>query len=180
MNQKTLVRLDAAAAALLVLWAGMVLAFAFLVAPLLFALLPSRDLAGLVAGRSVARLDVAAWMAFLGAMALVQVPRWAKEIRDGETVGPLRLWGAAAVLALLMCFTSSFIVTPRLHTLRARMAGAVETLPPDHPDRAAYRKAHSISRQLMGLRLLLALALAGGCAALPRTGARPPEEAASH
>lgn len=180
MSQKTFVRLDAAAAALLILWIGMVAAFAFLVAPLLFALLPSRDLAGLVAGRSVARLDVAAWVAFLGAMALVQVPRWAKEVRDPEAVGPLRLWGAAAVLALLMCFTSSFIVTPRLHTLRERMGGTVESLAPDHPDRAAYRKAHSISRQLMGLRLLLALALAGGCAVLPRTAGRPPEEPASH
>ena len=49
------------------------------------------------------------------------------------------------------------------------MGGAVETLAPDHPDRAAYRKAHSISRQLMGLRLLIALALAAGTAVLPRS-----------
>lgn len=173
MNQKTLVRMDAAAAALLLLWAGMVLAFAFLIAPLLFGLLPSRDLAGLVAGQSVARLDLAAWVAFLCAMGLVQVPRWAAEIRDAEALGPMRLWGAAAVLALLMCFTSSFIVTPRLQTLRARMGGNVESLAPDHPDRAAYRKAHGISRQLMGLRLLLGLALAVGTAALPRSAAGP-------
>ena len=73
-------------------------------------------------------------------------------------LGPLRLWGAAAVLALLMCFTSAFIITPKLRAIRARMDGPVETFAPDHPDRAAYRKAHGISRQLMGLRLLLALA----------------------
>jgi hypothetical protein len=83
-------------------------------------------------------------------------------------VGPLRLWGAAALLALLMCFTSSFIVSPRLRDLRVRMGNAVETFAPDHPDRAAFRRAHGISRQLMGLRVLLALGLAAGVAVLPR------------
>ena len=66
-----------------------------------------------------------------------------------------------------MCFTSAFIVSPRLHTLRDRM-GSVEAVAKDQPDRIAYAKAHGISRQLMGLRLLLALALAASVAALPR------------
>jgi len=160
--------LDTAAAALLLLWAGMVAGFAFLTAPLLFSVLPSRDLAGLVAGQVVARLDLGAWIGFGAALLLVLGARWAKEIRDRDAVGPIRLWGAAALLALLMCFTSSFIVTPRLRELRARMGGSVEAVAPDHPDRAAYRRAHGISRQLMGLRVLLALALAAGVAALPR------------
>jgi hypothetical protein len=168
MSPRILARTDAAAAVLLLLWAGMVAGFAFLTAPLLFSLLPSRDLAGLVAGRVVARLDLGAWIGFGAALALVLGTRWAKEIRDREVVGPLRLWGAAALLALLMCFTSSFIVSPRLRDLRVRMGNAVETFAPDHPDRAAFRRAHGISRQLMGLRVLLALGLAAGVAVLPR------------
>ncbi len=162
-------RADAAAAVLLLLWAGMVLGFVLLAAPALFSVLPSRDLAGAVAGRVVARLDLAAWIGFGAAILLVQGGRWVLEIRDTEAVGPLRLWGAAALLALLMCFTSSCIVSPRLGALRARMGGAVETVAPDHPDRAAFRRAHSISRQLMVLRLLLALGLAAGAAVLPRS-----------
>jgi len=165
---KTLVRTDAVAAGLLLLWAGMVLGFALLTAPLLFRLLPSRDLAGLVAGNAVARLDAAAWIAFVGALGLTLGVRWAREQREAEVVGPQRLWGAAALVALLMCFASAFIVTPKLRDIRARMAGPVESLAPDHPDRAAYRRAHSISVQLMVLRLLLALALAAGAAGLPR------------
>ncbi|MGA2081445.1 MAG: DUF4149 domain-containing protein [Holophaga sp.] len=168
MSPRLLARTDTAAAALLLLWAGMVAGFAFLTAPLLFSLVPSRDLAGLVAGQVVARLDLGAWIGFGAALVMVQGTRWAKEIRDRDAVGPIRLWGAAALLALLMCFTSSFIVTPRLRDLRARMGGTVETVAPDHPDRAAFRRAHGISRQLMGLRVLLALALAAGVAALPR------------
>ncbi|MDR3672672.1 MAG: DUF4149 domain-containing protein [Holophaga sp.] len=173
MKSKTLARTDAAAALLLLLWAGMVLGFGLLMAPLLFRILPSRDLAGLVAGKVVARLDLAAWIAFGGAIILVQGGRWILELREADVLGPLRLWGAAAVLALLMCFTSGFIISPKLHTIRARMNGPVESFAPDQPDRVAYGKAHGISRQLMGLRLLLALALAAGLLALPRSGPTP-------
>ncbi len=179
MTTKTLARIDVAAATLLLLWAGMVLGFALLTAPALFSSLPSRDLAAAVAGKVVARLDLAAWIGFGAALLLVQGGRWLQEIREAEAIGPLRLWGAAALLALLMCFTSSFIVSPRLGALRARMGVAVETFAPDHPDRAAFRKAHSISRQLMVLRLLLALGLAAGVAVLPRSRGTGPQGAAS-
>jgi hypothetical protein len=168
MTSKSLARTDAAAAGILLLWTGMVLGFAFLVAPLLFSLLPSRDLAGHVAGRIVTRLDVMAWAAFLAALALALFPRWIREIKDDQPVGPLRLWGATALVALLMGFTSQFIVSPGLQRIRARMDGPVEALAQDHPDRVAYNKAHGISRQLMLLRLLLAVGLAAGVTALPR------------
>ena len=171
MNSHTYRRLDAAAAALLILWIGMVLAFAILVAPLLFSTLPSRDLAGQIAGRIVARLDWAAFGAFGGATALVLLPRFLQELNDEELLGPLRLWGAAAVVALLVCFASTFIISPKLRQIRAAMEVPVEALAQDHPQRAAYQKAHSISRQFMGLRLLLALGLAVGVTALPRSKA---------
>jgi hypothetical protein len=168
MSSKALNRTDAAAACLLVLWTGMVLGFALLVAPLLFRVLPSRDLAGQIAGRVVARLDWMAWAAFLGAAALALFPRWLEEVRDDAPVGPLRLWSATILVALLMCFTSQFIVSPGLQRVRARMDGPVEALAPEHPDRVAYQKAHSISRQLMFIRMLLALGLAAGVAVLPK------------
>jgi hypothetical protein len=174
MPQRSFARTDAAAAGVLLLWTGMVLGFAFLVAPLLFKLLPSRDVAGLIAGRVVTRLDVMAWAAFLAATALALFPRWLKEVRDTAPVGPLRLWGATALVALLMCFTSQFIVTPGLQGIRGRMAGPVEALAQDHPDRVAYQKAHGISRQLMFIRLLLALGLAAGLTALPRASQDEP------
>ena len=176
MPERPFARTDAAAAGVLVLWAGMVLGFAFLVAPLLFKLLPSRDVAGAIAGRVVTRLDVMAWTAFLAAAVLALFPRWLKEVRDAAPVGPLRLWGATVLVALLMCFTSQFIVTPGLHRIRARMDGPVEALPQDHTDRMAYQKAHGISRQLMFIRLLLALGLAAGITVLPRVAGPKPAE----
>ena len=170
MPPKTLARFDAAAAALLFLWVGLVLGFAVLTAPLLFALIPSRDLAGQIASRVVTRLDVASFLGFGGAMALVLFPRWVEGISDADALGPQRLWGATALVALLTCFASTFIISPKLHALRASINGPIETLALTSPERMAYQKAHSTSRQFMGLRLILALGLAAGIAALPKSG----------
>ena len=48
------------------------------------------------------------------------------------------------------------------------MQGPIEAFAPDHPDRAAHRKAHGISSQFLVIRMLLALGLAATAARLPR------------
>ena len=168
MDDKLFRRLDAAVVALLLIWIGMGLGFGALTAPLLFKWLPSRDLAGSVAGRIVERLDWAAWVAFGLAVILGFGSRWMNEIDDHEPIGPLRLWTAAGLAALLFCFTSSFIVSPKLHELRERIVVPMEQLAPEHPDRKAYDKAHGLSRNLFFLRLLLAAGMALGVSQLPR------------
>ena len=168
MTESSFRRLDAAVVALLLIWIGMGLGFGTLTAPLLFKWLPSRDLAGSLAGRIVERLDWAAWVAFGGALLLGFGARWLNEIDDREVIGPLRLWTAAALAALLFCFTSTFIVSPRLHELRAHIVVPIEELAPEHPDRKAYDKAHGLSRNLFFLRLLLAAGLALGVGHLPK------------
>ncbi|MBI4911976.1 MAG: DUF4149 domain-containing protein [Acidobacteria bacterium] len=174
-------RFDAASLALLLLWAGMALGFGILVAPLLFKVLPSRDLAGQIAGRAVARLDWAAWVAFGGAFACSFLPRWLDEVKEHSPVGPFRLWTAAALLALLTTFASAAIFTPKVNEIRERMGAPVEQVAPDHPDRLAYTKAHGLSRQFFFLRVILALGLASGLAWLPTrkvdAPAGEPEEA---
>jgi MFS family permease len=166
---RSLARTDALAIGLLLLWTGMVLGFALLIAPLLFSSLPSRDLAGGIAGKVVGRLDWAGWAAFLGALVLVILPRWTREIGDPkERIGPQRLWTAAILAALIINFASQAIVSPNLARVHARMDAPVETLPLDHPDRVAYRRVHGLSVQLMVFRILLALGLAAGVPALPR------------
>lgn len=168
---RSLPRLDRATVVLLLLWVGMALGFAFLVAPVMFQSVPSRAHAGLAVGRIFQRLDWAAWIAFGGALALSAVPRWLQEIGDGDNpVGPLRLWVAATLAALLMCMASSFIITPRIEARRTALGTTVDTLPADHPERAAFAKAHAISRQMLILRMLLALGLAGTVVFLPRKG----------
>ena len=170
MTDKLLRRLDALVIALLLIWIGMGLGFGILTAPLLFKLLPSRDLAGSIAGRVVERLDWAAWIVFGAATLIGFGARWLNEIEDRDPIGPLRLWTATALAALLMCFASTFVVSPGLRAIRNRIPVPLEQLAPEHPDRKAYDKAHGLSRNLFFLRLLLAAGMALGVGSLPRKG----------
>jgi len=168
VNEKTLSRLDALSVALLLLWLGMALGFAFLQAPTTFQVLGSRDLAGQVVGATLRRLDWVAWGVFISALGLSWGSRWLAEFQDKDGIGPLRLWSATLLVALLMCFASSFILSPKLVAVRARMNAPIETFAQDHPDRIAYQKAHGISKQMLILRMLLALGLALGVRYLPK------------
>jgi hypothetical protein len=165
MTDQTLRRLDLFTALVLLLWAGAALGFGALTAPLLFRELPSRDLAGYLAGLIIGRLDWAAWVAFLLA-GLTWGARWLAEVKE-EMIGPMKLWSAAWLVALLMCFASSAILTPKIHAIRARINAPIETLAQDHPDRVAHTKAHGFSRNLFILRILLALGLAATVGLLP-------------
>ncbi|HEX9081537.1 MAG TPA: DUF4149 domain-containing protein [Holophagaceae bacterium] len=166
MPERTLRLLDRLTVALLLLWAGAAIGFGFLVAPVLFRELPSRDVAGHLAGQVVARLDWAAWGAF-GLAGLSWGARWLAEVKE-EAIGPLRLWSATWLVALVMCLASSTVVTPKIRDIRARIGAPIESLAPDQPDRVAYDKAHAVSRQIFMLRILLALGLAGTVGLLPR------------
>ena len=170
MSPRTLRRLDRVSAALLLLWAGAALGFGLFVAPLLFRELPSRDGAGRLAGLILGRLDWAAWVAF-GLAGLSWGARWMAEVKE-EIVGPIRLWNAGWLVALLMCLASTFVVTPKVQAIRARIGAPIETLAPDHADRVAYNRAHSVSRNLFFLRILLALGLAATVGMMPLTPGR--------
>ncbi len=158
MSPNALRRLDQLSQLLLLLWAGAALGFGVFAAPLLFRELPSRDVAGRIAGLIIERLDWAAWVAF-GIAGLSWVGRWVAEVEE-ELIGPIRLWSAGLLVALLMCLASTFIATPKIHEIRARINAPVESLPPDHGDRVAYNKAHGLSRNFFFLRILLAVGLA--------------------
>ena len=165
---KTLRRLDSASLVLLLLWLGMALGFAALMAPVLFATLPSKDLAGRAAGAMVTRLDWAAWVAFGGALLLSYGGRWLKEIEDSSPIGPLRLWSMTAIVALLFTFSSAFLATPKLQELRAQMGAPVESLAAGDARVVTYRKIHGLSTQFFVIRMILAAALAWGVSRLPK------------
>lgn len=167
MTPKLLRRLDAITAALLWMWVGAGLGFGILTAPGLFRIVPSRDLAGQVAGNAVGNLDTAAWIVFGAALLLVYAGRWFAGVDDVAPLGPIRLWAVACLAALTICMASTFISTPRLQEIRARMKAPVESLPATDPDRMAYDTAHHASRQFFFLRLLLAAGLALSLGFLP-------------
>lgn len=165
MSSRTLRRLDQVSMVLLLLWAGAALGFGIFSAPVFFRELPSRDVAGRIAGMIIGRLDVAAWIAF-GLAGLSWAGRWAADVQE-DLIGPLRLWSSALLVALLMCLASTFVVTPKVQAIRARINAPIESLAPDHADRVAYNKAHGLSRNLFFLRILLAVGLAATVGLLP-------------
>jgi hypothetical protein len=166
MSPKTIQRLDQASMILLLLWAGAALGFGIFSAPVLFRELPSRDVAGRIAGLIIVRLDWAAWAVFVLA-GLSWAGRWVAEVEE-DLIGPIRLWSAGLLVALLACLASSFIVTPKLQEIRARIHAPIESLTSDQADRVAYQKAHGISRNLFFLRILVAVGLAATVGLLPR------------
>jgi hypothetical protein len=158
MSPSIIRRLDQFTQILLLLWAGAALGFGIFAAPVFFQELPSRDVAGRIAGIIIGRLDWAAWAVF-GLSGLSWLGRWVAEVKE-ELIGPIRLWSSALLVALLMCLASSFIITPKVQAIRAHINAPIETLAPDHADRVAYNKAHGLSRNLFFLRILLAVGLA--------------------
>jgi hypothetical protein len=173
MNARTLRILDRCSVALLLLWAGAALGFGIFSAPVFFAQLPSRDVAGRIAGMIIGRLDWAAWVAF-GLAGLSWGARWMAEVKE-DLIGPMRLWNGAWLVALLMCLASTFVVTPKVQAIRARIDAPIESLAPDHPDRVAYHKAHGLSRNLFFLRIFLALGLAATVGLMPGMKAQDSE-----
>ena len=152
MDEQLLARFDALSRALLWIWV----------------LLVAAALAG---GRLVTyrhTLDYAAWGVFGGALLLSFLSRWLNEIEDEGPIGPMRIWMAATLVALLMCLASSFIVAPKLLIIRGRLAEAEVQGQPLGPDQATLRKATSVANQMLGLRVLLALGLGYGVGLLPR------------
>ncbi len=168
MNSNTIRRLDQLSQILLLLWAGAALGFGIFSAPVFFRELPSRDVAGRIAGLIIGRLDWAAWVAF-GLAGLSWLGRWVAEVKE-DLIGPIRLWSGGLMVALLMCLASSFVVTPKVQAIRARINAPIESLAADHVDRVAYNKAHGLSRNLFFLRILLAVGLAASVGFMGRGG----------
>jgi len=152
-------RLDGLAAALLLLWAGLALSLLLLPIPAPWAHPGDGGLPRLVmADWVLRRLDMLSFVGFGLPLLLVWLPRFLAEQEDGTPIGPLRLWSAAALAALLVCFACVAIMGPRLALAHASAPA----------DPVAWGKAAGLARQFLVLRLILALGLAAGTAWLPR------------
>nr|WP_320132944.1 hypothetical protein [uncultured Holophaga sp.] len=146
MADKTLKRLDLGARILLWAWVLMVLG----------TLVSGR----LSQGRLV--LDIAAWVAFGGAMLLSWLPRWLNEIDDAQPIGPVRIWMAAGLAALVITMATSFIILPKIRNHEAVLALA------QAPGTAhLLAKAGSAFIQMLVLRLLLAAGMGYAVTLLP-------------
>jgi hypothetical protein len=131
----------------LAVWVGGIVFFAFVVAPTVFSVLPTRHLAGLVVTRSLGLLHwigVAAGAVFLAS----------------SLIGGARLFAPRHLLvAVMMVLTviSQLGVSRRMQALREQM-GEIDSVAATDPRRVEFNRLHAWSTRIEGGVLLLGVA----------------------
>jgi uncharacterized membrane protein len=136
----------------LIVWLGGLIFFAFVLAPTVFAVLPTRHLAGNVVTRSINALH---WMGIIsGIVYLASSLLYAR-----LTSGSLQWFAGRNLIILLMLILtliSQFGIVPRMDTLRASM-GEIDSVPIDNPARIEFDALHVWSTRVEGGVMLLGL-----------------------
>ena len=129
-------------------WLGEAVFFSAAVAPALFAVLPTRTLAGAVVGRLLPIVFYAGMVAGAALLALQWIihRRW--------TFGGRELSG---IMMIVSCAIAQFIVSPRRMCIQEEIGGPLEALSADDPRRAAFGRLHGISVAWLGLAMLAAV-----------------------
>ena len=136
----------------LVVWIGGIIFFAFVVAPTVFTVLPTHDLAGKVVNRSLAALH---WTGIVcGIVYLISSLLYSR-----FATGFIHLLAARNVLIVLMIMLtmiSLFGITPKMNALRADM-GIIDKVPQSDARRVKFNQLHQWSTRLEVGVLLMGL-----------------------
>jgi len=138
----------------LVVWLGGVIFLAFVEAPTVFSpgLLPTRNMAGSIVGRS---LDLLHYMAIVSGVVFL-IASMLYNLMSSGTTRPLAARHLLIVLMLLLTVISQFAISPKMHTLRAEV-GVIDNLPLDNPQRREFDRLHVWSEKFEEAVLLLGL-----------------------
>ena len=136
----------------LVVWLGGIIFFAFVVAPTVFSVLPTRHLAGLVVNRA---LSVLHWMGIISAVVFLctSITYSRLTVGDGH---PFAARHILVIVMLALTLISQFAITPRMHALRISM-GEIDAVAPDNPARVQFNQLHVWSTRLEGGVFLMGL-----------------------
>jgi len=117
-------------------WLGSIIFFIVLTGGI-FSVMPTKDLAGVVVGYSLARLHILGLVA--GCVYLIATASLEK------SVGALARPAALLVFVMILCtMASQYGVIARMDSLRAQM-GSVDATPAGNPLRAAFDRLHQYS-----------------------------------
>lgn len=129
----------------LVVWVGGIIFFAFVLAPTVFTVLPTTELAGNVVGRS---LTVLHWMGIVSAVVFLICSLLYNRARFAR-LKPLALINVLVLVMLAFTLISQFGISARMRTLRAELHAA------DHPgvtntSNREFNRLHQWSTRLEG------------------------------
>jgi uncharacterized membrane protein len=136
----------------LVVWVGGIIFFSVL-APNVFAVLPTRQLAGNVVNRM---LPILHWMGLVSGIVFISSSMLYSRIMTGFA-RPLAGRHILVLLMLLLTVISQFMIVPRMAALRADMAN-IDIIPQDDARRVEFNRLHVWSSRLEQGVFLLGLA----------------------
>lgn len=128
------------------LWAGSLWTIGFVVAPILFATLSDRVLAGNIAG-SLFRVE--AWLSIACAVLLLALLQWAPGALEPKR---RRLLGALVLSMLVCALVSHFGITPLMAELKAQAPSGIM----DDAMRSRFGMLHGVSTLVFAVQSLLA------------------------
>jgi uncharacterized membrane protein len=136
----------------LVVWVGGIIFFSVL-APNVFAVLPTRQLAGNVVNRM---LPILHWMGLVSGIVFISSSMLYSRIMTGFA-RPLAGRHILVLLMLLLTVISQFMIVPHMAALRADMAN-IDIIPQDDARRVEFNRLHVWSSRLEQSVFLLGLA----------------------
>ncbi len=138
----------------LVVWIGGLIFFAFVLAPTVFAVLPTRQLAGNVVSRS---LGILHWMAISCGVVFAITSMIDSRVVDG-VVAPFALRNLIIYLMLVLTLVGMFGISSRMLALREQM-NPIDAVPHDDARRVEFNRLHVWSTRIESSVLVLGLAL---------------------
>jgi uncharacterized membrane protein len=138
----------------LVVWIGGLIFFSFVLAPTVFAVLPTRQLAGSVVSRS---LGILHWMGIASGVVFAITSMVDSRIVNG-VAEPFALRNLIIYAMIILTLVSMFCIASRMLALREQM-NPIDAVPHDDARRVEFNRLHHWSTRVEGTVLVLGLAL---------------------
>jgi hypothetical protein len=138
----------------LVVWIGGIAFFAFVLAPTVFSVLPTRHLAGAVVTRSLTSLH---WIGMVSAVVFLCSSMLHRYLAQGSAQ-PLAARHLLVMAMFVLTLFSQFYILRHMSELRSRM-GEIDKVAVEDPLRVEFNRWHVWSTRVEGTVFLLGLAV---------------------
>jgi uncharacterized protein DUF4149 len=136
-------------------WLGSMMFFSFAVAPSAFAVLPTREMAGVIVTSAIGKIDVLGLV--IGTLLILM---HIGSLRSRAASGPIKtLKGILLLLMIAAAGLSRFLISPAMVSLRAQMGGHIDDVAVTDPMRVQFNDLHQYSVGLMTAAMISGLAV---------------------
>ena len=138
---------------LLSVWLGSMIFFSFAVAPSAFAVLPTREMAGVMVTSTIGKIEVLG-LVIGPLLILIQAASW-RVRQSSKTIKIVQL--LLVVVMIAAAASSRFWISPRMVSLRGAMGGHIDDVTVADPLRIQFNDLHQYSVVLMSTAMIAGL-----------------------